>query len=176
LIIIIEPRNSFIGKLITLDMVMFDDVIVRRLSSRNRKAIDELEKMFSVTLEVTQCAALVKAPNRDIEIKHFDKNSKSFRNNFLLEMEDLFSQNKNNLTSNTQPDEQAEKVYMKNLEIALHYSFRKEIGGKEIIESQDLENLKDFLNVLNQVLKYFPSKKIFAVFFVSSFSQEENQP
>ena len=56
---------------------MFDDVIVRRLSSRNRKAIDELEKMFSVTLEVTQCAALVKAPNRDIEIKHFDKNSKS---------------------------------------------------------------------------------------------------
>ena len=29
-----------------------------------------------------------------------------FRNNFLLEMEDLFSQNKNNLTSNTQPDEQ----------------------------------------------------------------------
>ena len=45
-----------------------------------------------------------------------------------------------------------EVVLMSELETALHYAFRKEVAGNEIIQNQDLDNLKNFVNLLSQVI------------------------
>ena len=40
---------------------------------------------------------------------------------------------------------------MADLEIALTYSLRKEVAGKEVIEKDDLLNLKNYINVIVEV-------------------------
>lgn len=151
--ILIEPRNSVLGKLITLD-VAFQNIKVGRVSNRNKKAINHLAKMFTVDIKTNEPACALLVDSGKTELFRLEHNEEDFRREVVSKINEM-------LENNVEREENGRTTYkevvmMCELETALHYAFRKEVAGNEIIQNKDLENLKDFVNLLSQ---FFPGRK-----------------
>merc|ERR1739838_594263 len=165
LVLIIEPRSSIVGQLITLDLAD-SNVTVGRISSRNRKAVTSLHERFSVEIQEQQMCAVVITAERKPKViygSHQEDGElrKMVARYVMMEPTVLTSEGEGTDKEpidddvNTNSDEE-EKVFMADLEIALTYSLRKEVAGKEVIEKDDLLNLKNYINV---IVEFFPGRK-----------------
>jgi len=165
LVLIIEPRSSIVGQLITLDLAD-SNVTVGRISSRNRKAVTSLHERFSVEIQEQQmCAVIITAERKPKVIYGSHQEDGELRKMVaryvMMEPTVLTSEGEGTDKEpigddvNTNSDEE-EKVFMADLEIALTYSLRKEVAGKEVIEKDDLLNLKNYINV---IVEFFPGRK-----------------
>merc|ERR1719376_1685546 len=149
--ILIEPRNSVLGKLITLDVANID-VKVGRVSNRNKKAISRLAEMCSVDTKTNQPACALIMDSGKAEIFKLENDEEDFRSQVVSIINEMSE-------SNGAGEENAageEVVLMGELETALHYAFRREIAGNEVIQNRDLDNLRKFVNLLSQ---FFPGRK-----------------
>uniref|UniRef100_A0A672KA12 Sulfhydryl oxidase n=1 Tax=Sinocyclocheilus grahami TaxID=75366 RepID=A0A672KA12_SINGR len=157
LALVFESKDSYVGREVTLDLLQYENIAVRRVldtetslvsrfgvtdfpscylynSSRHisrLKVLNEARTFYSYALQ--RLPGVVRTGKPQIAITDLIKNST---------LQEWRSFNKT-------------RVYMSDLESALHYSLRVELSGHISISGNDLTALKKYINVL---AKYFPGR------------------
>uniref|UniRef100_A0A673M0B9 Sulfhydryl oxidase n=1 Tax=Sinocyclocheilus rhinocerous TaxID=307959 RepID=A0A673M0B9_9TELE len=157
LALVFESKDSYVGREVTLDLLPYENIAVRRVldtetslvsrfgvtdfpscylynSSRHisrLKVLNEARTFYSYALQ--RLPGVERTGKPQIPITDLIKNST---------LQEWRSFNKT-------------RVYMSDLESALHYSLRVELSGHISISGNDLTALKKYINVL---AKYFPGR------------------
>ncbi|KAJ8376495.1 hypothetical protein SKAU_G00070750 [Synaphobranchus kaupii] len=157
LALVFEKANSYVGREVTLDMLQYLNITVRRVLSTE----DGLVSKLGVT-EFPSC--YLYHPNGNFTRLGVLIEARSFYS-FALQrlpgvmragkaLPALFDLHRNTTQQQWRPFNRS-RVYMADLESALHYSLRVELAAHPIISGVDLISLKRFISVL---AKYFPGR------------------
>ncbi|KAM4642243.1 sulfhydryl oxidase 1 [Discoglossus pictus] len=157
LALIFENKKSYTGREVTLDMVQYDGISVHRVLSDQT----DLVERFKVS---TFPSMFLLSKNGSISNIRMDYVTRPLYTNYLRS---LLGVQKKNLaligwsetiaggTSATRRHADGSKLYMADLESALHYSLRVEVGRLPTIEGDRLKALAGYVKVLR---KYFPAR------------------
>ncbi|XP_074858856.1 sulfhydryl oxidase 1 [Carettochelys insculpta] len=157
LAVIFETTGSFVGREVTLDMLQYENVAVRRVLSSEA----ELVRQYGVTSFPS--AFLLRSSGAVSRIP-VQMEARSFYTSFLRGLPGVtrgpygWSQAPGTTVSTTPaPRRHADrsKLYMADLESALHYALRVEVARYSVLTGERLRALKDFTTVL---AKYFPGR------------------
>ncbi|XP_067391175.1 sulfhydryl oxidase 1 isoform X2 [Emydura macquarii macquarii] len=169
LALIFEKNDSFVGREVTLDMLRYENVAVRRVLSSE----EELVKKYSVTTFPSGVLLIINGTFSRIPVK---VEARSFYTYFLRQLPGV---TQGSYTPTKAPDMQIKttltpwrpanpsKVYMADLESALHYALRVEVARFSVLTGERLRALKGFVAVL---AKYFPGRP-----FVQNFLRSVNR-
>ncbi|XP_034568079.1 sulfhydryl oxidase 1 [Notolabrus celidotus] len=159
LALIFEESGSYVGREVTLDLLQFEDIAVRRVQSTEEALVTKL----GVT-EFPSCYLYYPGGNFtrlkvNIEARHFYSYA-------LQRLPGVVRSGKPppvikdvHINSTEEPWRLFNKsrVYMGDLESALHYSLRMELSAHPVFRGQTLTALKMYISVL---VKYFPGRPI----------------
>uniref|UniRef100_A0A8C8RDS6 Sulfhydryl oxidase n=1 Tax=Pelusios castaneus TaxID=367368 RepID=A0A8C8RDS6_9SAUR len=169
LALIFEKNDSFVGREVTLDMLQYENVAVRRVLSSE----EELVKKYNVT---TFPSAVLLVNNGTFCRIQVQIEARSFYTHYLRQLPGV---TQGSSTPTVAPDVQIKttpmpwrpadrsKVYMADLESALHYALRIEVARFSVLTGERLKALKSFVAVL---AKYFPGRP-----FVQNFLRSVNR-
>ncbi|XP_043376698.1 sulfhydryl oxidase 1 [Chelonia mydas] len=157
LALIFEANDSFVGREVTLDMLQYENVAVRRVLSSE----EELVKKYGVTAFPSSFLLINNGTFSRIPVK---MEARSFYTYFLRRLRGVTrgpyaptsapdAPIKSTLTPRRPADRS--KVYMADLESALHYALRVEVARFSVLTGERVRALKDFVAVL---AKYFPGR------------------
>ncbi|XP_019355731.2 sulfhydryl oxidase 1 [Alligator mississippiensis] len=165
--LIFEKNDSFVGREVTLDMQQYMNIAVRRVLSNE----EELVKEYNVT---TFPSAYLLVSNGSFSRISVQEEARSSYTSFLRGLSGindktliLKAQNVTTPPPSRVPDAEhptetthwnyadSSKLYMADLESALHHSLRVETAKFSILEGEQLEALKRYVAVLT---KYFPGR------------------
>ncbi|CAM4603295.1 sulfhydryl oxidase 1 [Caretta caretta] len=157
LALIFEANDSFMGREVTLDMLQYENVAVRRVLSSE----EELVKKYGVTAFPSGFLLINNGTFSRIPVKMA---ARSFYTYFLRRLPGVTrgpyaptsapdTPIKSTLTPRRPADRS--KVYMADLESALHYALRVEVARFSVLTGERVRALKDFVTVL---AKYFPGR------------------
>ncbi|XP_077681471.1 sulfhydryl oxidase 1 [Eretmochelys imbricata] len=157
LALIFEANDSFVGREVTLDMLQYENVAVRRVLSSE----EELMKKYGVTAFPSGFLLINNGTFSRIPVK---MEARSFYTYFLRRLPGVTrgpyaptsapdTPIKSTLTPRRPADRS--KVYMADLESALHYALRVEVARFSVLTGERVRALKDFVAVL---AKYFPGR------------------
>ncbi|KAM9129104.1 sulfhydryl oxidase 1 [Pangshura tecta] len=157
LALIFETNDSFLGREVTLDMLQYENVAVRRVLSSE----EELVKMYGVTAFPSSFLLIKNGTFSRIPVQ---MEARSFYTHFLRRLPgvtrgpyaptrapDMWIKT----TSTPRRAADRSKVYMADLESALHYALRVEVARFSVLTGERVRALKDFVAVL---AKYFPGR------------------
>ncbi|NWI97728.1 QSOX1 oxidase, partial [Pitta sordida] len=157
LVLIFEKSNSFVGREVALDMLQFENVAVRRVLSSE----EELVEKFGVTTFPSGYLLLRNGSFSRLPV-HIE--ARSFYTYYLRTLSGItrgsYKLNTTTSASNesdvTQPIRaDRSKLYMADLESALHYSLRVEAVRASMLSGAQLAAFKCYVAVL---VKYFPGR------------------
>ncbi|XP_067156709.1 sulfhydryl oxidase 1 [Apteryx mantelli] len=157
LALIFEKSNSFVGREVTLDMLQYENIAVRRVLSSE----EELVKKFGVT---TFPSGYLLLSNGSFSRLPVHMEVRSFYTYYLRTLSGVtrgsYKLNMTSSTSNVTTASQLKhadrsKVYMADLESALHYSLRVEVARAGTLSGAALSALKCYVALL---AKYFPGR------------------
>ncbi|XP_043347237.1 sulfhydryl oxidase 1 [Dermochelys coriacea] len=157
LALIFEANNSFVGREVTLDMLQYENVAVRRVLSSE----EELVKKYGVTAFPSGFLLINNGTFSRIPVQI---EARSFYTYFLRRLPGVTrgpyaptSTPDMPIKTTPTPRRPADrsKVYMADLESALHYALRVEVGRFSVLTGERMRALKDFVAVL---AKYFPGR------------------
>uniref|UniRef100_A0A8C8JN89 Sulfhydryl oxidase n=1 Tax=Oncorhynchus tshawytscha TaxID=74940 RepID=A0A8C8JN89_ONCTS len=141
--VIVENEDSYVGREVILDLMMYQGLTVKRALSSERSLTEKLGiNSFP--------SAYLLHPNGTHAILHVQKRLRFFFSSFLklllgvhrkLPVSLIFSRS---------------KVYMADLESGLHYLLRVELATHQTLEGEELKTFKDFVTV---VAKLFPGRQ-----------------
>lgn len=157
IMLIVEAPTSTIGREIILDLSRNNISNVKRVLS-NQTLVEELSHFITIT---SLPMLLMLKNNVDIKIFQSDNAKVNLREKFLRILDPKLSHilpdesTQNTLSSMDNNVEPSNNVYMVDLENALNYSLRQEVGVHEILKEEKLEALKNFIRIL---IKYFPGR------------------
>uniref|UniRef100_A0A8C6T0L9 Sulfhydryl oxidase n=1 Tax=Neogobius melanostomus TaxID=47308 RepID=A0A8C6T0L9_9GOBI len=159
LALIFEQSKSFIGKEVTLDLLQFENIAVRRVLSTEEALVSKL----GVT-DFPSCYLYYPGGNfTRLQVKF---EARMFYSYALQRLPGVVrsgkpAPNKNILKSNRTDEPwrpfNASRVYMADLESTLHYSLRVEVSAFPVIKGDALKSLKKYISVL---AKYFPGRPV----------------
>ncbi|XP_041050058.1 LIM/homeobox protein Lhx3 isoform X2 [Carcharodon carcharias] len=159
--VIFERELSYVGREVILDLMQYENIIVKRMLDTDIKLMEKLG-----IHSVPSCYLF--HPNGSHGLMYMQKPLRSFFSSYLKSLSGvtkrLSSQNtvpvkqKGEITSLVKPrkDFDRSKVYMADLESGLHYLLRVELASHKILEGPELTTLKDFVTVLS---KLFPGQQ-----------------
>ncbi|XP_067868314.1 sulfhydryl oxidase 2 [Heterodontus francisci] len=159
--VIFETELSYIGREVILDLMRYENIMVKRALDADIKLMEKLG-----IHSVPSCYLL--HPNGSHGLIYMQKPLRSFFSSYLKSLpgvtKRLPSQNtlpvrqKEEITGLVKPwkDFDRSKVYMADLESGLHYLLRVELASHKILEGPELTTLKDFVTVLS---KLFPGQQ-----------------
>lgn len=159
LALIFEDATSYVGREVTLDLLQFDSIAVRRVLNTEESLVTKL----GVT-EFPSCYLYY--PGGNFSRLRVDIEARAFYSYALQRLPGVVRSGKpppvstELLKNNTEdPWRQFDKfrVYMADLESALHYSLRVELGAQSVFQGRALTSLKAYISVL---AKYFPGRPI----------------
>ncbi|KAH1166435.1 hypothetical protein KIL84_015607 [Mauremys mutica] len=157
LALIFETSDSFLGREVTLDMLQYENVAVRRVLSSE----EELVKKYGVTAFPSSFLLIKNGTFSRIPVQ---MEARSFYTHFLRRLPGV---TRGPYAPTRAPDMQIKttptprraadrsKVYMADLESALHYALRVEVARFSVLTGERVRALKDFVAVL---AKYFPGR------------------
>nr|XP_055023808.1 sulfhydryl oxidase 1 [Misgurnus anguillicaudatus] len=157
LALVFENKNSYVGREVTLDLLQYENVAVRRVLDTETSLVSR----FGVT-EFPSCY-LYNSSGNISRLKVLNE-ARVFYSYALQRLPGVVRTGKDkipitDLIQNTTLEEwrtfNKTRVYMSDLESALHYSLRVEVAAHVSISGDDLIALKKFVNVL---AKYFPGR------------------
>ncbi|XP_010628604.1 sulfhydryl oxidase 1, partial [Fukomys damarensis] len=166
LALIFEHEGSYLGREVTLDLSQHRGVAVRRVLNTE----DNVVRKFGVT-DFPSCYLLFR--NGSVSRVPVLKESRSFYTAYLQRLSGITRETTPPTAVPTTPDKIAptvwkfadhSKIYMADLESALHYILRVEVGKFSVLEGQRLVALKKFVAVL---AKYFPGQPFVQNFLYS---------
>ncbi|XP_053552102.1 sulfhydryl oxidase 2 [Bombina bombina] len=157
--IIFESEDSYVGREVILDLVLYDNLVVRRALNTDKAA---LEKLGVVT--VPSCYLIY--PNGSHGLIN---NLKPLRSLFSSQLKSLPSVRRRILSQPipTRPIQEGpieeiiwkefdkSKLYMADLESGLHYLLRVELPRHQALEGEKLKAFKDFVTI---AYKLFPGR------------------
>ncbi|KAM4615977.1 sulfhydryl oxidase 2 [Polymixia lowei] len=160
---IIEEPQSYIGREVILDLVRYSGVVVRRALATDLPLVER------VGITAFPSAYLL-FPNGTHTHLHVHKRLRSFFSSVLRslsgvqlkQVEDRKSgPGKKGVLTDPQPadswrDFDSSKVYMADLESALHYLLRVELATHNTLQGEELKIFKDFVTI---VAKLFPGRR-----------------
>ncbi|XP_039340686.1 sulfhydryl oxidase 1 [Mauremys reevesii] len=157
LALIFETSDSFLGREVTLDMLQYENVAVRRVLSSE----EELVKKYGVTAFPSSFLLIKNGTFSRIPVQ---MEARSFYTHFLRRLPGV---TRGPYAPTRAPDMRIKttptprraadrsKVYMTDLESALHYALRVEVARFSVLTGERVRALKDFVAVL---AKYFPGR------------------
>ncbi|XP_051964877.1 sulfhydryl oxidase 1 [Xyrauchen texanus] len=157
LALVFESRNSFVGREVTLDLLQYENIAVRRVLNTE----ESLVSWFGVT-DFPSCY-LFDSSGSISRLKVL-KEARTFYSYALQRLPGVVRTGKpqipiNDLIKNSTQVEwmpfNKTRVYMSDLESALHYSLRVELAAHTSISGDDLTALKKYITVL---AKHFPGR------------------
>ncbi|XP_025898719.1 sulfhydryl oxidase 1, partial [Nothoprocta perdicaria] len=157
LTLIFEESNSFVGREVTLDMLQYENIAVRRVLSSE----EELVRKFGVT---SFPSAYLLLSNGSFSRLPVHMEARSFYTYYLRMLPgvtrgsyklNVTSSASNLTTTALLKHADRSKVYMADLESALHYSLRVEVTRTRVLSGAALSALKCYVALL---AKYFPGR------------------
>uniref|UniRef100_A0A6J0TGW1 Sulfhydryl oxidase n=1 Tax=Pogona vitticeps TaxID=103695 RepID=A0A6J0TGW1_9SAUR len=160
LALIFEKEDSFLGREVTLDMLQFENLAVRRVLKSN----EELVRHFNVT---TFPSGFLLVNNGSCSIIPVHMDSRPLYTDFLRRLPGVMKGNTFRPTmlpsaepqTTTAPWRVADrkKLYMADLESAVLYTLRVEAARFSHLDEERLSALKQYVTVL---VKYFPGRLV----------------
>ncbi|KAM5145226.1 sulfhydryl oxidase 1 isoform 2-T2 [Callospermophilus lateralis] len=159
LALVFEKEGSYLGREVTLDLSQHQGMVVRRVLNTEGNVVSK----FGVT-DFPSCYLLFR--NGSVSRVPVLMESRSFYTAYLQRLSGLTRAAPQTTAVPTIADKVAptvwkladrSKVYMADLESALHYILRTEVGRFSVLEGQRLVALKKFVAVL---AKYFPGQPL----------------
>lgn len=166
LALIFEKEGSYLGREVTLDLSQHQGMAVRRVLNTESDVVSR----FSVT-DFPSCYLLSR--NGSVSRVPVLKETRAFYTAYLQRLSGLTREAPRSTVAPTTAHRIAptvwkyadrSKVYMADLESALHYILRVEVGKFSLLEGQRLVALKKFVAVL---AKYFPGRPLVQNFLYS---------
>ncbi|TFK06908.1 Sulfhydryl oxidase 1 [Platysternon megacephalum] len=157
LALIFETNDSFLGREVTLDMLQYENIAVRRVLSSE----EELVKKYGVTAFPSIFLLINNGTFSRIPVQ---MEARSFYTHFLRRLPGVtrgpYAPTRapdTPIKTTPTPRRPADrsKVYMADLESALHYALRVEVARFSVLTGERVRALKDFVAVL---AKYFPGR------------------
>ncbi|XP_074078270.1 sulfhydryl oxidase 1 [Macrotis lagotis] len=157
LALIFEEKDSYVGREVELDLSQYYGIKVRRVLDVQ----EDIVKKFSVTA-FPSCYLLTR--NGSLSRVPVLMESRTLYTTYLQKLPGV---NKRTLTPTVTPAKPEQlaptvfkpadrsKIYMTDLESALHYILRIEVGKFKVLEGERLTALKNFVSVL---AKYYPGQ------------------
>nr|XP_039269588.1 sulfhydryl oxidase 1-like [Styela clava] len=148
-------------------MTAFTGLQVRRVSETNKNVLKLLKDFYEFELDDNSPTVLVlkdMASYTEWNVPEEEDARKFIRNKLqtlpgVKRVREKIVVERRNETKEAvdyeMPDVDRSKVYMHDLEVAIHYTLRKEVSGVEYIQGRYLQALKDFVAAL---IKYFPGR------------------
>ncbi|KAM5201593.1 sulfhydryl oxidase 1 isoform 2-T2 [Hipposideros larvatus] len=159
LALIFEKEGSYLGREVTLDLSQRQGLAVRRVLNTESDVVNE----FGVT-DFPSCYLLFR--NGSVSRVPVLVESRSFYTAYLQRLAGATRESARTTVAPTTANTIAptvwkvadrSKIYMADLESALHYILRVEVGKFSVLEGQRLVALKKFMAVLAQ---YFPGQPL----------------
>ncbi|XP_051525690.1 sulfhydryl oxidase 1-like [Myxocyprinus asiaticus] len=157
LALVFESKNSYVGREVTLDMLQYENITVRRVLNTE----ESLVSWFGVT-DFPSCY-LYDSSGSISRLKVL-KEARTFYSYALQRLPGVVRTSKplipiTDLIKNFTQEEwrpfNKTRVYMSDLESAIHYSLRVELAAHTSISGDDLTALKKYISVL---AKHFPGR------------------
>ncbi|XP_040896863.1 sulfhydryl oxidase 1 [Toxotes jaculatrix] len=174
LALVFEEAKSYIGRELTLDLLQFDNIAVRRVLNTEESLVTKL----GVT-EFPSCYLYY--PRGNFTRLKVNVEARAFYSYALQRLPGVVRSGKpapvtiDVLTNNTgdpwRPFNRS-RVYMADLESTLHYSLRVEVAAHTVIKGKALVSLKKYIAVL---VKYFPGRPMVMNLLKSAKSWLESQ-
>ncbi|XP_044055233.1 sulfhydryl oxidase 1 [Siniperca chuatsi] len=174
LALIFEDAKSYIGREVTLDLLQFENVAVRRVLSTEEGLVTKL----GVT-EFPSCYLYYPRGNFTRLKVHIE--ARAYYSYALQKLPGVVRSGKPPLVVTAVGTNSTEKpwrpfnrsrVYMADLESALHYSLRVEVAAHSVIKGEALISLRKYISVL---AKYFPGRPVVMNLLKSVNSLLQNQ-
>ncbi|XP_053285722.1 sulfhydryl oxidase 1 [Pleuronectes platessa] len=174
LALIFEEASSYIGRELTLDLLQFDNIAVRRVLSTEEALVTKL----GVT-EFPSC--FLYYPGGNFSRLKVKEEARTFYSYALQRLPGVVRSGKpppvaTDVLSNSTEDPwrpfNSSRVYMLDLESTLHYSLRVEVAAHTIIQGETLISLKKYVAVL---AKFFPGRPVVMNLLKSLSSWLQNQ-
>ncbi|XP_053360887.1 sulfhydryl oxidase 1 [Clarias gariepinus] len=156
LALVFEKDDSYVGREVILDMLQYENITVRRVCPMN-----ELVAQLNVT--DFPSVYLYKTHTDTIRLNVI-KEARTFYSYALQRLPGVVRQGqprpevtdliRNKTEEQWRPFDKA-RVYMSDLESALHYSLRVELASHTVISGEALSALRRYISVLD---KYFPGR------------------
>ncbi|CAI5649073.1 sulfhydryl oxidase 2 [Oreochromis niloticus] len=160
--ILVEEPDSYVGREVILDLLQYSGVQVKRALSSDRPLVDALKLTAFPSIYLLH-------PNGTHAHLHSEKPLRFFFSSLLRTLPGVQRRLKSSSTSssgasqvgalpgkqNTEPwrDFDRSKVYMADLESALHYLLRVELATHNTLEGEELKIFKDLVTL---VAKLYP--------------------
>ncbi|KAJ4943605.1 hypothetical protein JOQ06_006104 [Pogonophryne albipinna] len=134
LALIFEDSMSYVGREVTLDMLQFENMAVRRVLSSEETLVKKLEVTENMEARVFYSYALQRLPGVVRSGKPPPVNVAVLRNN----------------TEEPWRPFNSSRMYMADLESAMHYSLRVELAAHTLIRGEELTSLRKYISVLTK--------------------------
>ncbi|KAF7667812.1 hypothetical protein LDENG_00042930 [Lucifuga dentata] len=174
LALIFEDSESYIGREVTLDLLQYENIAVRRVLNT--------EEALVTKLGVTQFpSCYLYYPGGNFTRLRVHLEGRTFYSYALQRLPGVVRSGKPHpvspdlLTNNTEEPWRPfnrSRVYMADLESALHYSLRVELDAHPVIRGSALDALKNYISVL---AKFFPGRSMLVNLLKSVNSWLQNQ-
>ncbi|XP_041791004.1 sulfhydryl oxidase 1 [Chelmon rostratus] len=174
LALIFEDGKSYIGREVTLDLLQFENVAVRRVLRTEEGLVTKLE-----VTEFPSCYLYY--PGGNFTRLKVNIEARAFYSYALQRLPGVVRSGKpppiatkvhTNSTEEPWRPFNKSRVYMSDLESTLHYSLRVELAAHAVIKGEALVSLKKYLSVL---AKYFPGRPVVMNLLKSVNSWLQNQ-
>ncbi|XP_069006583.1 sulfhydryl oxidase 1 [Embiotoca jacksoni] len=174
LALIFENAKSYVGREVTLDLLQFVNIAVRRVLSTEEGLVTKL----GVT-EFPSCYLYY--PGGNFTRLRVNNEARTFYSYALQRLPRVvrsgsplsdFTYVLTNSTEEPWKPFNRSRVYMADLESTLHYSLRVELTAHSVINGQALVSLKKYMSVL---AKYFPGRPVVmnSLRYVNSWLQKQ---
>ncbi|XP_035593275.1 sulfhydryl oxidase 1 [Oncorhynchus keta] len=159
LALIFETSNSYVGREVTLDLLQYENIAVRRVL--------RTEEALVAKLGVTDFpSCYLYYPSGNFTRLHVQNEARTFYTYALQRLPGVLRAGNtppvtSDLLKNTTEDQwrpfNGSRVYMADLESTLHYSLRLELAAHPVIKGEALITLQRYISVL---AKYFPGRPV----------------
>uniref|UniRef100_A0A8C4MHQ0 Sulfhydryl oxidase n=1 Tax=Equus asinus TaxID=9793 RepID=A0A8C4MHQ0_EQUAS len=160
--ILFESNSSYVGREVILDLIPYENIVVKRALSADKAFLDKLG-----VPSVPSCYLIY--PNGSHGLANVAKPLRSFFSSYLKSLPDV---RKKSLSLPEKPSEEENseivvwrefdrsKLYTADLESGLHYLLRVELAAHKALAGAELNTLKDFVTVAAKISGIFLTSHI----------------
>ncbi|KAJ7418499.1 Sulfhydryl oxidase 2 [Willisornis vidua] len=159
--IVLESNSSYIGREVTLDMIQYENIVVRRALNSDKALLEKLGVPSVPSCYLVQPNGSHGLINNLKPLRSFFssylKSLPGVRKKLLLPLQLPAQENKEESTETKVWREfDKSRLYMADLESGLHFLLRVELATHKTLEGAELKTFKDFVTIS---AKLFPGRQ-----------------
>ncbi|XP_030317261.1 sulfhydryl oxidase 2 isoform X2 [Calypte anna] len=158
--IVFENSNSYVGREVILDLIQYENIIVKRALDFDKPFLEKLgitsvPSCYLVHPNGSHGLINTLKPLRSV-FSSYLKSLPGVRKKLLLPLQLPAQENKESTEIKVWKEFDKSKLYMADLESGLHYLLRVELATHKTLEGAELKTFKDFVTVS---AKLFPGRQ-----------------